>query len=287
MKVSLFNKFGALNSPPVFDSFKSGAMACGDKVTHHDMNADVAVIWSILFAGRMAQNKEVYEHFDKCLIIEVGQLLRNTTWRLSFDAVNRDGKFANDVTYDSETSRYNRVFKEHVPLHDWKKDGEFVVIATQRQDSHQWSGMPSTEHWLCTQIEKVRDYTDRPIVIRPHPRDKITDYQYIHHKYPGVYFSMPGYYDDKGDIADFPELLKRTHIVINHSSGPGVEALVHGVPVIVSESSFAWDLTTKMEDIEKPNRPDRMNWIEKLSYTEWFESEIAAGIPWQRLKQLV
>lgn len=287
MKISLFNQYGALNSPPIFDAFKSGAMACGDRVSHHDMDADVGVIWSMLFAGRMAQNREPYEHFDKCLIIEVGQLLRNETWRLSYNSVNRSGIFANDVTYDSETSRYNTVFKDRIPLKDWKKDGEFIVIATQRPDSQQWVNMPTTEHWVSRMIENVREYSERPIVIRPHPRDKLTDYNFIAEKYPGVYFSVPQYYHDSGDKVDFPELLKRTHIVINHSSGPVVDALLNGVPVICSEESFGWDMSTEMSNIETPNYPDRMDWIEKLSYTEWFPEEIAAGIPWQRLRELV
>ena len=49
MKFSIFNKFGALNSPPVFDAFVQGLTKLGQQVVEHDMTADVAVIWSVLW----------------------------------------------------------------------------------------------------------------------------------------------------------------------------------------------------------------------------------------------
>ena len=32
-------------------------------------------------------------------------------------------------------------------------------------------------------------------------------------------------------------------------------------------------------------KPDRQNWANKLSYTEWFADEIAQGKPWRRIKK--
>ena len=52
MRVSLFEQFGALNSGPVFSALQQGLEASGLKQNTNDMSADVAVIWSMLWAGR-------------------------------------------------------------------------------------------------------------------------------------------------------------------------------------------------------------------------------------------
>ena len=38
-------------------------------------------------------------------------------------------------------------------------------------------------------------------------------------------------------------------------------------------------------NINSPNMPDRQNWLNKISYTEWWTDEIDQGIPWRRIKQ--
>ena len=38
-------------------------------------------------------------------------------------------------------------------------------------------------------------------------------------------------------------------------------------------------------DVNSPAKPDRTEWLKKISYTEWFIEEIRQGIPWKRLRQ--
>ena len=44
MRFGIFNKFGALNSQPVFEAFERGLKQLGLEYQSHDVNADVAVI---------------------------------------------------------------------------------------------------------------------------------------------------------------------------------------------------------------------------------------------------
>jgi len=285
MKVSIFTDYGAMNSSGPFDCFKTGLLTTGDNYVYNDMNADAAVIWSILFAGRMAGNKKVYEHFRSqgkpVIVIEVGSLSRNNTWRVGLNHINRLATFP---TPDPKYLRWKNYEKTR-PIMPWKNDGEFIVIATQRPDSMQWNGMPTIEQWIEETVEKVRKYTNRPIVIRPHPRDSITDWDFVNSKIPGMYYSIPEKVKGTYDEMNFMEILDRAHIVINHCSNPAVDAIIHGVPVIVGEESFCYDLTTTYENIENPNKPDRTEWCEMMAYTEWSEPEIASGMPWQYLKK--
>ena len=90
MRFRLYREYGALNSPPVFDAVEQGLKQLGHDVVHE--HEDVAVIWSVLWAGRMRSNKAIY---DQCrqqgksvMIIEVGNLKRGVTWRLSLNHIN-------------------------------------------------------------------------------------------------------------------------------------------------------------------------------------------------------
>ena len=61
MKFGLYRKHGSLNSAPVFDAVEKGLKKLGHTVITDDDNCDVPVIWSMLWHGRMAPNKPIYE----------------------------------------------------------------------------------------------------------------------------------------------------------------------------------------------------------------------------------
>ena len=65
-------------------------------------------------------------------------------------------------------------------------------------------------------------------------------------------------------------------------------AVFNGIPVFVSEKSLSYDVGNhNLSTINNPHMPDRQNWANKLSYTEWTTEEIRQGIPWQRIKKRI
>ena len=76
MKFSLFTKNSALVSPPIWEAVSKGLKTLGHTVDENNMDCDVPVIWSLLWHGRMARNKDIWEHFrtqnKNVLVIEVG-----------------------------------------------------------------------------------------------------------------------------------------------------------------------------------------------------------------------
>ena len=67
MKFNLHERFGALNSKPVFDAFHAGANALGHDVVVNG-NDGIDVIWSVLWNGRMAGNQAIWERNKACLL---------------------------------------------------------------------------------------------------------------------------------------------------------------------------------------------------------------------------
>lgn len=281
MKVSLFTDYGALNSSPIFKAFAEG---CNEDVVYNDMDADVAVIWSILFSGRMRKNKDVWQHFTKqnkpIIVIEVGSIFRDKTWRVGIGGINRQAEFANKDNLDRK-----RKDKFNLAIRPYIKSGEFITIATQRQDSHQWFGMPPTDEWIKQCVKEINKYTDKPIVIRPHPRDKVTNWNKLADELTGtIYFDMPES-TGVGDSVNFRDIMQRSWCVVNYSSGPALEAVLNGVHVYTGSASFAYPLSIRdWKDIESPPRVDRTDWLDEYVHTEWWPQEISEGIPWNRLR---
>ena len=170
MKISLFNNFGALNSVPVFAAFEQGLRALDIQSNSHDLDADVAVIWSHLWSGRMRHNQDVWKTFRNSgrdvIVLEVGMLKRGRTWKMGINGVNRCAWFGSG-------NQDNRALKLGIHLRPWRQ-GENIVIAVQRSDSEQWSGLPDPNTWVEQTVAKIKSVTDRPIVVRPHPRQRIT-----------------------------------------------------------------------------------------------------------------
>jgi len=76
--------------------------------------------------------------------------------------------------------------------------------------------------------------------------------------------------------------------VVNHSSNPAMEAVINGIPVFVSADSLCYEVGNhSLTQINNPKMPDRTEWANRLSYTEWFEDEIDKGLPWQRIRDRI
>jgi hypothetical protein len=239
-----------------------------------DSSADVAVIWSMLWAGRMKPNQQIWELYQSTgrpvIVAEVGMLRRGFTWKLG---INGTGSTAD---YGQE-SIPNRASSLGLTLKPWTESGYNIVIACQRSDSEQWAGQPPTVAWLTETARKIRKYSDKPMVIRPHPRQRIANI-------PGCVIESPRPIPGTYDSFDYDQCLKTTWAVINHNSGPGTQAILNGVPAFVGASSLAAPVgNADIADIENPLRPDRTSWIEQLAHTEWTIPEIESGVPLLRL----
>lgn len=273
MKISLFNNFGAKNSVPVFQAIAQGLTAQGHDVVYHDPTADVAVIWSMLWTGRMKPNQEVYEAFQRqgksVIVAEVGMIQRGQTWKIG---VNGTGI----GSYNFDNLVPNRATTLGLSLKPWRS-GTNIVIAMQRHDSQQWAGLPGVNVWLADVVTEIKQHSNRPIIVRPHPRGTCPLPQ-------GCLIDKPKFTFGTYDDFDFDRVLATSHCVLNWNSSPGPQALMAGIPVFVGPDSLAstianWDLS----QIENPPRPDRSAWLEQLAHTEWTVEEIRSGLPFRRL----
>jgi hypothetical protein len=279
MKFKLWKEYGAMNSKPVFEAFEHSLVRAGHTINSNDSvnDADVNVIWSVLFNGRMSPNKHIWSSCRKknkpVIVLEVGGIKRGTTWKVGLNGINRDAEFGSNNMDSSRASEQGLLLKP------WKSDGQFILICGQHEKSLQWENMPRMSKWLMSIIDEIQSYTDLPIIFRSHPRCRL---EYIETQYKNVYRDEPRHID--GTYDDYNLNFNKAYAVVNWSSNPGPQAAIAGVPVFTGPSSLAWPVANQsLSQINNPIKPDRQQWLNDYAWTEFTIEEIASGLPLNRL----
>lgn len=243
----------ALNSGPVIAAVKKSLERSGFNVVADSYNADIAVIWSVLWAGRMAENQRVYEYYRSqnrpVICIEIGALHRGKTWKIALNHVNAQGYYGQHINQDPNRPQKLGIELQTNPLNHGR-----VLVAGQHNKSLQLAGVDQ-EAWYLKQIKNI----DKQIVVRPHPRCPLD-----RSRFPkDVIWEQPrkltNTYDSFDMHWDFDA-------VINYNSGPGIQAVIAGVPVIVDSTSLAYNVV------------DREQWLIEICHTEYTVEEIEQGL---------
>lgn len=283
----LYTDYGALNSKPVFEAFAKSLLDAGHTVIYnepyrvggHYDNYDVAVIWSVLWHGRMAKNKTIWEQnrmLDKpVIVLEVGGINRGTTWKVGLNGINRDAYFGDSNNNDSRKRLLGLEVKP------WRIDGKYILICGQHDKSLQWQGMPSMSNWFLNTYDEIRKHTDRPILFRAHPRCNLPEIERgLKNVYRQQPRQLPGTYDD------YDMGFNDVWATVSYNSNPGIHSIINGVPAFVSTSSLAYDVGNDidfLQDIEQPHMGARQFWLNNYAHTEHTIEEISQGIPLKHL----
>lgn len=281
MKFSLFKEYGALNSKPVFAAFEQSLIDRGYTTCESDMHSDVAVIWSVLWNGRMLGNKPVWDYYRKTnrsvVVLEVGGIQRGTTWKVGLNGVNRAAGYA------PQGNDNDRAQQLGLSLKPWRTQGKYILICGQHNKSLQWQNQPPLSKWFLDTYDTIRQHSERPIVFRPHPRSRL---EHIERGLKNVYRQEPC--PIKNTYDDFDLKFNNTWATVSWSSNPGIHSIIEGVPAIVGADSLAYDVAEhNLANIENPCCPDRTQWLNDYAWTEFTVEEIAQGIPIDLLTNLL
>jgi hypothetical protein len=168
-----------------------------------------------------------------------------------------------------------------VQLKEWRSQGDHILICTQRDKG--WS-MKSTSvvTWLEETILTIRKFSNRPIIVRPHPGDKLAR----------TYLSTTGTSYKLSTSPLISEDFRNAHAVVTYNSSPGVAAVIEGIPCFVTDPQpqYSQAFTVANVDlslIETPTLPDRLSWISQLAMCHWSLSELEQGIAWAHIRNYI
>lgn len=285
--------------PAILDNFLEGVKNLGDTaVAHRGMNAiecDVALIQGFVHengksAPHLKLRKDAIDlqkkNGKRSLIVDSNLFLYadpgNTKryLRYSFDGVFPTTGFYFDKNIDP--NRWKKISQDlNIDLKPYRSSGGHILICLQRDGGWSMRGFKVTE-WLDQTIIKIKQYSDRPILVRPHPGDKkIKSILKINHK--NVFLSQNEKLTD-----DF----KNAWATVVYNSSPSVASLIEGVPTFLTDPNPEHSQTygvanTDLSTIENPLMFDRQQWIEKLSMCHWNFNELRSGEAWSFFRKYI
>lgn len=269
-----------LSGNPVHDRvLLAFAEGCGGEVVENWKYepSEVAVIFGV-YKSKIPQSWPRGEVFRRqreknldVVVLETGYINRgdgeNHHYAAGFNGLNGRADFRNRNMPDDRLMLLRKASLLRVLR--WRERGDRVIICGQVP----WdASVEGSDHqlWLQATLERLRAYTKREVVFRPHP------------KALGAYKKM------NCPISTIPmseELRNPPHAVVTYNSNSGVEALIEGIPVFAADhGSMCWELANKsLVSIDVPNMPDRTQWLNDLCYTQWTLDEMRSGEAWNHL----
>ena len=264
----------ALNGGPPMNAMLSALRDAGIETQECSRDSDAVLIWSALWSGRMAANQAVYRHYraqgKPAIIIDIGALHRGTTWKVAVNNINAQGYYGHLDNLD-----WDRPRKMNLKLGIPANPKSHIVIAAQHTQSEQLAGV-DLDQWIRLQIQLLRNNTDRPIHVRPHPRCNINTAGLT-----SVKIESPSRVSNTYDTFD---LGLDCHAIVNYNSGPGIQAAIAGVRPIVETSSLAYPVGVGFADIEQPYTTNRDLWLAQISHTEYTVPELEQGLWLKRIE---
>lgn len=146
------------------------------------------------------------------------------------------------------------------------------------------------QEWAREIITKIRQVSDRPIIVRGHPGDRRagkylmpSDKRYNLHGLPNVHIS-----DHKNRTLQ--QDLQNAWCTVVYNSSPAVASAIEGVPIFVADPDDcqAKDVANiDFKNIEKPDTFDREQWLQKLSMCHWNFEELSSGKAWTHMREYI
>jgi hypothetical protein len=275
MRVAYFPNQCAQNSRAPMEALLSSLKQAGHVLVENSMDCDMVLLWSVLWHGRMAANQRAYLHYKQLgrtiIVADVGALYRGETWKVALNHITAEGYYGHKENLD-----WDRPRKLGISLAINLSRNPAILLAGQHPKSLQASSLGSQEIWASEQFQRLRKITDRPILYRPHPR--ATVYKDRLPKNLVVIDPKPvqGTYDHFDLHFDY-------HAVVNHNSGPGIQAGIAGTRPIVDVTSLAHPVSVTLQDLDKPYIVDRDLWLVEICHTEYTIKELSQGMWMHRL----
>ena len=205
--------------------------------------------------------------------------------RYSFDGVFPNTGIYFDDAIDS--NRWLQLSKDlDIKIENIKTGGRHILICAQRDGG--WSmGKVNLDTWLLTTCNKLRQYTDKPIIVRLHPSDNQTNrrapqIQQLLKQIKHVAVSPSN--------RTIEQDLQNCHAVVNHNSSSIVGPIIMGYSAFITDatkSQCAEVAHTDFSLIEKPQQFDRLKWLERISMFHWKFSELEDGTAWTHMRNYV
>lgn len=290
--------------PLMLQKFIDGVNAVGDTGVAHRgdwIPSDVGVLQGfvhhdspntphLLLRRRVLENQK--KNGKRTVIIDSNLFLyRDQGNTKTYLRYSYDGIFPTTGNYcwdNPDPERWVKLSKNlKINPQNWKTSGNHILICLQRNGGWSMKGQDNQD-WARGVIQKIRQYSDRPIIVRGHPGDRRAG-KYLDSRERT--FKLGGL--DNVHISDHRNRhllqdLQNAWCTVVYNSSPAVASAIEGVPVFADDpiDCQANDVcNTDFSKIESPQHFDRLPWLQKLAMCHWNFEELSDGTCWKHMRE--
>ena len=246
------------------------------KILGNYEGCDIAVIfgaWKKSYNKTYPKKKILELHSGRnLLMVESGFVRRGEYWQIGW------GGYAGEADFQTAGCSGDRWKSMGIDILPWfhRPENPFIVCGqvpwdTQVQDIDHGKWCRDTIQYLEKQKVEVK--------FRPHPavvaRGRLDLY---------------GIHKNKYTNNTLEEDLKLAQCFVTWNSTSAIDALIHGVPIVVeNSSSLSWKMgrNTIQEALENGLAyPDRNRFFASIGYSQWNLQEMKEGLPWKHLQNI-
>lgn len=282
------SKIGRNRKQAVLDAFVEGAKKSGLSVVpcqgNHLIPARLAVIigWvgsDLITAPHIALRQRVidYQKHTNNVIMPIDancfKFVDHQSKYLRYSLHNVFYDQADYANSNSDGAHWRNISQDfRINIKPWVTHGSHILILLQRDGGWSLKGFDQGD-FLKKTVKTIRQYSDEPILIRPHPGAYSATADWIAAKQPETIFVS----DSKKSTLQ--QDLRNARAVICFNTSASVAAVLEGIPTFVSDSScVSWSVCNHdITAIMNPTHFDRQQWIYDLSACHWTDEQSAQG----------
>ena len=307
MKVKVFlETAGNFAERDILQKFYRGVQSCFNGIDEHQVEIDIEKNYSpcdvaIMLGSWKYREKDHHivrtsiAESSQCFVVLETPLLNrkvfedNTYFRIGINGfLNNSGKFVNDQVISKD-----RLQKLGIHWNGWqnKQDGNILLLLQLPGDA----SLRNTNiyEWATYAIQEIRKSSNRPIVVRTHPKHNIKDtdefYKFVSdcslQKISNISFSI-------GKDRHIDEDFSQAYCTVAFSSGSSIDSIIKGIPTIACDpGNFAYEVSSnfpnQVESIKKESGEKITKWLSELAYSQWTVDEMERGIVWNYLLPMI
>jgi hypothetical protein len=280
------------------DNFKAGVLSQGDEVIEYRGNQlpDQKLDLGFVLGYTLEENfrKKIINSLKSTNTPQVyvdSNILHYARQEHEWHRYSLNSVYPDNGTYffdDLDKNKWTSFSSWHnTSMLPWRNSGNHILVLAQRPKG--FNMFTNQDVWLENTINSIKQYTDRPIIVRMHPGDGTREKQIVKlkkkfgkdFKYGRISISTHVNIQDE---------LVNCWCSVGYASTPNVVSALRGIPVYVEAINKSWAKDIGFNDlslIENPPMPDRSEWVHKIANIHWSNQEVMSGKLWSSIKKYI
>jgi hypothetical protein len=298
MKVGIF--YNSISNPAKFsnkvmlmDNFKQGVLANGDQVIDFHSNVlpnqqlDAGFVLGYTLEDNFRRKIiDLLKKKNTPAIFVDSNILHYSRPEHEWHRYSLGSVYPDSGTYffqDINPDKWNQYSAWHgAALQPWRTAGNHILVLCQRPKG--FNMFTDQDTWLENTINRIKQYSNRPIHVRMHPGDgaRFKQIEKLQKRYKNSIVI-----DEHANIRD---ALRNCWCTVGINSTPNVVAAIEGIPGYIEDPVHSWAADIAFTDlslIENPPLPDRGQWIHRIANIHWSNTEVQTGQLWSAIKQYI